>query len=197
MRSLPSPDVLDEILAVQLLLAWAGESPGGGEKRLGWWRCDLVDEEAGGDLWRRLLPRTKAWAGLDAARRAARLVDEKARKDHARRDEMLTLFHFGFELDEALDERLAELKLDAASPGERFPLLTLLAQPFNSNEMLTAIAAGEVPTFKAIPGARQLEGDPALHAASARRLAAVLLDQPPRAYPLAFIAKAAKDARRG
>jgi len=29
---------LDEILSIQLLLAWAGETPGGDQPRLGWWK---------------------------------------------------------------------------------------------------------------------------------------------------------------
>ena len=36
--------------------------------RLGWWDCDLVDADAGGDLFARLLPRTARWAALKAAR---------------------------------------------------------------------------------------------------------------------------------
>jgi len=58
---------LDEILALQFLVAWAGEGrckP----KRLGWWDTDLVDPDGGGDLLARLAPRTHAWAALEAVR---------------------------------------------------------------------------------------------------------------------------------
>ncbi|KYF49442.1 hypothetical protein BE08_33000 [Sorangium cellulosum] len=54
-----SPAHLDEILALQLTVAWASEAAGE-PPRLGWWRSDLVDPEAGGDLFVRLLPRTTA-----------------------------------------------------------------------------------------------------------------------------------------
>ena len=38
---------LDEILALQLTVAWAGEAAGE-PPRLGWWKTDLVDKEGGG-----------------------------------------------------------------------------------------------------------------------------------------------------
>jgi hypothetical protein len=50
---------LDEILALQFLVAWAGEGrckP----RRFGWWDTDLVDPDGGGDLLARLAPRTHA-----------------------------------------------------------------------------------------------------------------------------------------
>ncbi|MEH1827217.1 MAG: BrxE family protein [Nostoc sp.] len=43
-------DTLDNILALQIIVAWAGEGicdP----KRLNWWRTDLIDENGGGDLF--------------------------------------------------------------------------------------------------------------------------------------------------
>jgi hypothetical protein len=61
---------LDEILALQITAAWAGEGacvP----PRLGWWRTDLVDPAGGGDLLARLLPKTHAWASIEAVREAA------------------------------------------------------------------------------------------------------------------------------
>ena len=61
---------LDAALTAQLVVAWAGE--GGEEKRLGWWRCDLVSEFGGQDLFQRLLPSTWTWAVLQGAREAAR-----------------------------------------------------------------------------------------------------------------------------
>src|SRR3990167_3395844 len=100
---------LDTILALQFTIAWAGEGrcqP----KRLGWWDTDLIDDAGGGDLLRRLAPRTHAWASLEAAREAARRVDEKARKKMADPDAMRTLFFLGFDLDEQLNDRLAALK---------------------------------------------------------------------------------------
>ena len=44
--------ILDKILALQIMVAWAGE--GACEpKRLDWWRTDLIDEYGGGDLFTR------------------------------------------------------------------------------------------------------------------------------------------------
>jgi hypothetical protein len=50
-------NVLDEILTLQLLVAWAGEGLSD-PPRLGWWRTMLVDEFGGEDLFKRLTPRT-------------------------------------------------------------------------------------------------------------------------------------------
>lgn len=100
---------LDAILHFQLRLAWAGEAlcePA----RLSWWRTDLIDPDSGGDLIRRLAPRTHAWASLEAAREAARLTDRKARSQLADPDQARTLFFWGFELDELLADRLREQK---------------------------------------------------------------------------------------
>jgi len=49
---------LDAILSIQLTVAWAGKREG----RLGWWRTELTDPEAGGDFFERLVPRSHAWA---------------------------------------------------------------------------------------------------------------------------------------
>src|SRR5437588_5119616 len=96
---------LDAILATQLTVAWAGEGRCA-PRRLGWWDTDLIDEAWGGDLLARLLPRTHAWASLEAARRS----DAKARGKMANPDKMRTLFFLGFELDEQVSDRLAALK---------------------------------------------------------------------------------------
>ncbi len=175
---------------MQLLIAWAGETPGGDAPRLGWWKTDVIDEEAGGDLWKRLLPRTHRWAGLDAARRAAYLTDERLRRPAKSADEQLTLFHFGFETDEALAERLAHHVLEARNPAEVLPPLRALGSRFDRAALAKTLGAGGVDaSFKVVPGGRQLkkianEGLPA----RARRLAAALLSGPVvPAYPVPFI----------
>ena len=49
---------IDSLLTAQIVVAWAGE--GGEEKRMGWWRSDLISEFGGEDLifrdWRRSTP---------------------------------------------------------------------------------------------------------------------------------------------
>lgn len=102
--------ILDHILKRQFQVAWAGEGlcdP----KRLGWWRTDLVDENSGGDLLARLAPRTHRWAALRAVREAASLIDQQARAGLANPDRLRTLFHWGFEIDEQLEDRLRECTL--------------------------------------------------------------------------------------
>ncbi len=48
-----SNNIVDEILALQLAVAWAGEGVCEPE-RLGWWKTDMVDPDGGGDLMRGL-----------------------------------------------------------------------------------------------------------------------------------------------
>jgi hypothetical protein len=112
-----SDSTLDQILALQLTIAWAGEGrceP----RRLGWWDTDLVDEAGGGDLFARLLPRTAPWASLEAVREAARRTDAKARSRMGNPDAVRSLFFLGFDLDEPLNDRLAALKREGKSPAE-------------------------------------------------------------------------------
>jgi hypothetical protein len=110
---------LDGILALQCTVAWAGETVATAP-RLGWWDCDLIDADAGGDLFARLLPRTAKWAALEAARDVARRADAAARAGASTPDRLLSLFHFGFHVDERLAEQLALRKRSGQSPEEVF-----------------------------------------------------------------------------
>lgn len=94
---------LDAILALQFTVAWAGESREQ-TKRLGWWQTDLVDASGGGDLMARRLPRTHAWASLEAVCEAARRADEQGRKGMAEPDQVRSIFFLGFEVDERFSE---------------------------------------------------------------------------------------------
>ncbi|HWB79959.1 MAG TPA: BREX-6 system BrxE protein [Nannocystaceae bacterium] len=115
------PATLDQILSVQLAIAWAGE--GACEpRRLGWWATDLVDDAGGGDLLRRLIPRTAVWGGLEAVRVAARRADADARARLAAPHQARSIYFLGFDLDEALDERLAVHKHGTQSPAEALAL---------------------------------------------------------------------------
>jgi hypothetical protein len=107
---------LDDVLTLQLAVAWAGES--GEAPRLGWWRTDLVSEFGGEDLFRRLLPHTWRWAVFEAVREAARRVDARSRSRDHDPDGLLSLFHLGFDADEQLEQRLADLKRGSAPPKE-------------------------------------------------------------------------------
>ena len=190
------PGSLDAVLAIQLVIAWAGETPGGTVRRLGWWKTDLVDREGGGDLWKRLLPRSHAWAALDAVRRAARLTDEKLRRAHARADDMVTLFHFGFHLDEALDERLAHHKLEGQPVAEVLPFTAATTRPFDPAGLLAQLESeGAAVSFKVVPGGRQLKGGlPAPVESAARQLACAMLQGVSKEYPLPyFLVEARRD----
>jgi hypothetical protein len=181
-----SDNTLDAILALQLTVAWAGEgrcSP----RRLGWWETDLIDEDGGGDLFKRLLPQTHAWAALEAVREAARRADEKARGRMARPDAMRTLFFLGFEVDEQVGDRLAALKRGGRAPEAALPLRLPLAADF-SKEALAGVLRGqegEVP-FAIVPGGRQVKGErPEAPDALVRRLASALVPWAEQ-YPLPF-----------
>ncbi len=115
-------EALDRILTLQLAMSWAGEGKTD-PPRLGWWRTALGDEFGGEDLFKRLAPRTWRWAVLEAARAAARKIDLEARSQAAEEDQLVSLFHLGFSLDEELEDRLAELKRSISDPGEALPEL--------------------------------------------------------------------------
>lgn len=176
---------LDAILAIQLTVAWAGERVGGND-RLGWWRTELTDSEAGGDFLARLLPRTHAWAGLGAVREAARRVDEAARRRTGSADATWTLFHFGFAVDERLDARLAELRRGEALPAKALAVAMLAEPAFNRAAFLSWLKGlATESSAEVVPGGRRLRNRPASKADGARRLAGALAPLTAE-YPLPF-----------
>ena len=167
--------ILDEILSLQLLVAWAGEGQTD-PKRLGWWRTSLVDEFGGEDLFKRLMPRTWKWAVLEAARVAARIADADARSHAADGDSLISLFHFGFELDEQLDDRLAELKRSEREPAEALPGLAVIRSPWNVDTFVASLRSlGTAATAPSSIGRRLKGSVPASRAAAARQLAAAMV----------------------
>lgn len=177
---------LDEILAQQLTVAWAGE--GACEPpRLGWWKTDLVDPAGGGDLFARLLPKTHAWASLEAVREAARRTDAEARARTPDPDGVRTLFFLGFELDERLDERLAFHKRSGVAPAAALPLRLELGAAFSKGELEAALRmAGTGAEHKVVAGGRQMkDAVPDDPAAAVGRLAAALLPFADK-YPMPF-----------
>ena len=168
---------LDAILSTQLLVAWAGEAlcvP----PRLGWWRTDLIDSAGGGDFLARLLPRTHAWASLEAVREAARRADEQGRRGMAGGDAVRTLFFLGFDLDERVAERLAEHKRATQPPALALAWAVPLAAPFSPAGLAEALrGSGRAPAYDVVPGGRQLKGAmPEAPDALVRTLAAALAD---------------------
>jgi 3',5'-cyclic AMP phosphodiesterase CpdA len=175
---------LDQILATQLTVAWAGEgrcSP----RRLAWWDTDLIDDAGGGDFLARLLPQTHAWASLEAVREAARRTDARARGKMADPDKMRTLFFLGFEIDEQIGDRLALLKREGRKPAEALPLPLPLTADFSKEKLVAALHGGDA-VFTVVPGGRQMKGKiPDAPDAVVGRLAAALVPLADQ-YPLPF-----------
>jgi hypothetical protein len=179
---------IERALATQILVAWAGE--GRSEpKRLGWWDTDLVDDAGGGDLIARLAPRTHVWASLELVREAARRTDARARAKHGEPDKLRTLFFLGFETDEAVSDRLRELKREGRAPEEALPLPFKLGSKFDREKFFQAISQGEKVSFETVaPIGRRLKGSPpSAPDALVKKLAAALIPVA-NDYPLPFFA---------
>ena len=99
LKSPPLPSEIDSLLASQIIVAWAGERGGEDERRLNWWRTDLVSEYGGRDFFKRLLPRTSEWAILQAVRQAALHADVVAKKQVPDADAIVSLYSLGFAID--------------------------------------------------------------------------------------------------
>jgi hypothetical protein len=186
--ALMTDEVLDTVLALQLTIAWAGEGKCA-PPRLAWWNTDLIDESGGGDLLKRLLPQTHAWAALEAVREAARRVDERARSKMAHPDKMRTLFFLGFEIDEQVSDRLAALKRQGKPPAESLPLPLRLTADFSREALVAALRSLQArdATFDVVPGGRQLKGEkPEAPEDLVCRLAAALVPLAEQ-YPLPFL----------
>lgn len=152
---------LDLVLTAQIAVSWAGE--GGEEPRLGWWQTDLVSEFGGEDLLRRLLPKTYPWAMLQAVREAARRKDEELRAKASDPDQLVTLFRFGFELDEQIEERLQAHKRSGRSPQEALPGLVevlgaSLHEPWIRVQFQEWVEAYGPVQSDPVPTGRQIKG---------------------------------------
>lgn len=172
--------VLDEILTLQLAVAWAGERGAPGEDdtcRMGWWATCAVDEFGGEELYTRLLPDTAAWAVLETARRGAWCAEERTLKTH--NQPVQTLFHLAPEVDEALEDRLYAHKLSGDDVGARLPGLAALIERCGGeafDEGAFRAWAGDLcpVTFKDVVVGRQVQGDVGAPLEVARRCVAAL-----------------------
>lgn len=111
---------LDSLLALQCVVAWAGEGrcePA----RMGWWKTDLTDEEGGAYVLGQLLPQTGAWAKWECLRGAAVAAERRQRLQLPSPDHVRTLFYWGYDLDVALQGRMTALKLRGGDPVEVLP----------------------------------------------------------------------------
>ncbi len=179
-------DELDELLAIQFMVAWAGEGLSE-PRRLDWWSTDLVDEAGGGDFFARLLPKTHRWTALETVRKAAIQADALARSRMASPDDVRTLFFWGFDLNERLGEQLARHKHGGEDPIDVLPFSVDLYAPFDAQAFTEAIRIpGKEQKYKITPAGRELTGKlPDSPALQSRHLAAALIpfgDQ----YPAPF-----------
>jgi len=150
------PSALDLTLTAQFVVAWAGEN--GEEPRLGWWRSDLVSEFGGEDLFRRLLPNTWEWAVLQGAREAARRRDVELRSQDHDPDQIISLFNFGFELDERLEERLQDLKRSGRTPQEALPgLVDIVDARWDRDRFIDWVQAHGEVDVKVTPVGRRIK----------------------------------------
>jgi len=180
-----SPAHLDEILSLQLTIAWAGE--GAGEPaRLGWWKSDLVDREGGGDLFARLVPRTAPWASLILVREAARRVDAAAREQSGLGERGLTLFHLGFHADEHLADRLAFHRQQLNEPGQVFGEGFLLGATWSKAAFEALLAGFGQPKVELTPSGRLVLAPKSQGLELVRLLAAALLPLGAK-YPLPYV----------
>ena len=185
MESMISTEKLDEILAFQLTVAWAGEGACD-PPRLGWWRTDLVDPRGGGDLFARLLPKTHEWASLEAVREAARRKDQQVRAMMPDPDKLRTLFFFGFRLDERLDERLRALKFSDATPSQSLSLPFEPESEFSTDMLADLVKSGGGGAHTIVPNGRRMKGAvPGDSLEMARNLAAALIPLHEQ-YPMPF-----------
>jgi hypothetical protein len=182
-----SSDDLDQILALQFSVAWAGES-GGQPPRLGWWQSDLIDAESGGDLFARLLPRTHEWAGLSLARRCAVRVDAAGRANLRAGEGALTLFHLGFEVDEQLCDRVAEHRRHRRPSGDLLRHGLALGYAWSSDAFAKHLRALGTPPVEVTTTGRRLnlKAKKLSPLEAARQLAAALLPLPNQ-YPLPYL----------
>jgi hypothetical protein len=180
-----SPAHLDEILSLQLAVAWSGEAAGE-PARLGWWKSDLVDAEGGGDLFARLTPRTARWASLSLVREAARRVDAAAREQSGLGERGLTLFHFGFSVDEHLTDRLAFHRQQLTDPALVFGPDFFVGGAWSKAAFEALLVGLGKPHVEITPGGRLVQAAKARGVELARLLAAALLPLGAK-YPLPYV----------
>jgi len=153
-----SERVLDLVLGVQVVVAWAGE--GKSEPvRSGWWETDLVDELGGGDFFERLTPETARWTSLEAVREAARRADQKRRGEAAEPESIRSLYHFGQEVDSQLEDRWADLKRQNGDPAEELEFVAMTEDEFDREEFESWCESMADVNYREMPAGRQLRGD--------------------------------------
>ncbi len=176
---------IDHLLKLQLVVAWAGEADTD-PSRLGWWRTSMTDEYGGEDLLRRLTPKTWQWATLEVARAAAKKVDAQRRAHGDDPDRIISLYRFGFDVDERLDDRLLQLKQSGQSPVETFSELEELMAEWSDDAFSAWVGRQEEAAYTTTATGRRLRGEmPESLSDRALRLVSALLPLADH-YPLPY-----------
>lgn len=196
MRGAATQDALDRILGLQLVVAWAGEALTD-PPRLGWWRTALCDELGGEDLLRRLTPRTWRWAVLEGARAAARRVDAEARAQAADADQLVSLYRMGFEVDEQLDDRLADLKRTTSDPVQALPEVGEISAPWSASRFATWAERMGRPSIAPSSIGRRIKGEPPADLVEVARALVGALAPLAETYPAPHFKTGAATARGG
>lgn len=152
-----APSTLDDILTAQILVAWAGEALAD-PQRLGWWRTAMADEYGGEDLLKRLTPETWRWGTLVTVREAARRADAAARRRDHDPDRLVSLYSLGFDLDEQLEERLAEHRRAGREPLVALPGLRLMADGWSRSSFEAWVGGHAGSKVSQALAGRRLEG---------------------------------------
>lgn len=144
----------------------------------------MVSKYGGLALLGQIAPRSAQWAAFEAAREAARRVEEKARSRDADPDRIVSLFRLGFEVDEQLQDRLVEHKRRGADVEVVLPRLSALVGEWERDRFIAwAREGGDEPNVVSDPGGRRLTGaPPADRVVAARRLVRALVP-PTGTYP--------------
>ncbi len=102
-------------------------------------------------------------------------------------DQIRSIYFLGFDVDERLAERLAELKRSGAIPARAIPVPLELEAPFSVAGFTKALGStGKPPAYDVVPGGRQLKGAMPSSLDEAVRALAAALVPPPEKYPLPF-----------
>lgn len=183
---------LDDLLTVQLNLAWAGEHDCDPPRR-GWWRANLSEPANGGYFVKALAPRTWAWSSLAALREAGRRADIAAAGTDRRADRFTGIFRIAPKVDRRLDERLDDLRASGRAPHDALPdLLFRLTDDDNDSafdeglfegwlDTLPAASATQTPTGLRLVG--DAPRDPVLRV---HKLARLLHGHPGGSWPFPY-----------
>ena len=156
----PYDTAADFVLSRQIIVAWAGEAGDEeGDRRLGWWKTNLIAEFGGIDLMKRLVPRTFEWAVIQGCLEAARHRDAELRNKANDPDQLLTLFGLGFEVDEQLDERLHDHKASGQPPTAALPDIgRFVFRSWNLADFQQWVASHGAADFHVRPEGRLVKG---------------------------------------